>query len=118
MKIPQKIILDTTSYTEGQKVSLIKAIRGYSGMGLKEAKDFVESGDKRAVLRVRPLTNNENKELAERGIMIMKSTGVQMMVVGTAPVINKLELLVSESVEAGDYELAGDLLELLKKHTK
>jgi ribosomal protein L7/L12 len=34
-----------------QKIQAIKLVREYTGLGLKEAKDFVESGEVQALVR-------------------------------------------------------------------
>ena len=47
------------SFDEAKKIPVIKEVRAITGLGLKEAKDLVEAGDK-------PLKENVSKDEAEK----------------------------------------------------
>jgi large subunit ribosomal protein L7/L12 len=51
-----------------KKISVIKEVRGITGLGLKEAKDLVEAGDK-------PLKENISKDEATKIVEAIKAAG-------------------------------------------
>jgi len=56
-----------------KKIAIIKEVRAITGLGLKEAKDLVEAGDK-------PLKENVSKEEAEKVKKQIEAAGGQVEV--------------------------------------
>lgn len=101
---------------DNNKVMSIKAWRSLTGLGLKEAKDQVEAmlgGEKIDANILNKLSSREVDEqislLRENGIITSDATYRVLLLAG-------LKQSVSVALSEGDYELASDIIEVLKKH--
>jgi len=101
-------------YPNGDKVSVIKAIRMLTGLGLKEAKDASElQGDQHHVLN----TGNFTSYLAPEGEMenqfrILRNAGCE---VGDSVyrLLQSLRDLGAQALKQGEDELANEILQLV-----
>jgi hypothetical protein len=109
-QIPRRITVDTTSYKD--KILFIKGIRGYTGLGLKEAKDVSEAEDKEYVLDRHSAGTPER--IAD-GFSLIKQSGVSIDGEGFPRIIKHLEDATREALNEGEYKLSGEILALLQK---
>lgn len=109
--IPPKLKVDPTSYADGQKVLFIKAIRAYTGMSLLEAKTTSEEKVSSVTLLRRTM---RDVELENKGIEMIKQAGVTIISGGVQPIVNHLEEAVRAALDEGYYDLAADILNVLK----
>jgi hypothetical protein len=109
--IPPKLKVDPTSYADGQKILFIKGIRAYTGMSLKEAKDTSEEQVSFVILRRRTM---RDIELENKGIELIKQSGVTIISGGVQPIVDHLEEAVRAALEEGYYDVAADILNVLK----
>jgi len=88
------------------KVTIIKAIRMLTGMGLKESKDIVDAGGK-AELTVTNMINSE----VEEAYRALRS---QYVVVSTADkILTELRALATQALAMHEDELANEILQLV-----
>ena len=94
-----------------QKVTAIKAVRGLTYLGLKEAKDLVEK-EKFSLTPLSGLTEDETDVL----IRTLRGAGVEVVKASKKSTISlsMLEDALGEAVFEKNYDLAGEILAVLK----
>ena len=100
------------------KVQAIKGLRKLSGMGLKEAKDFLEDVERKAVpvvAKIIPVVEGFDLHdaitmLAEGGAAVTAMSGEREDILG------KINAAAVDAVRATEYELAEELIEVLKRN--
>jgi hypothetical protein len=102
----------------GNKVSAIKIVRSVSGLGLKEAKDLVETQN--FDLDINENLLREPFPTIEILIARLREVGVEVKHGGGAAdtTICMMEDALHEAVTMGTYEIAEDILALVKKWKK
>jgi len=110
--IPLKIKIDPTSYADGQKIPFIKGVRGYTGMGLKEAKEISEKQVPSVILNRRSM---RDPALEIEGIKQIKQSGATIISGGIQPIIDHLENAIRIALDEGYYDMAADILNILKQ---
>jgi Ribosomal protein L7/L12 C-terminal domain len=90
----------------GTKITVIKAIRTLTGMGLKEAKDVSETTSVVTLNVVSPSTSTEYSYNMNTQVDILRDCGVDVDVVVGDTVGEKLRKLAVECIGDGDYENA------------
>ncbi len=103
----------------GKKVQAIKLVRSATGLGLKEAKDLVET----EVFELDPNENWLAQHLdTDRNGLIRDLRGIGITVnegpMGSDTTLSMLEDALHEAVSLRTMELAEDILALLKKWRK
>ena len=100
------------------KIQAIKGLRKLSGLGLKEAKDFVEGVEGKAhpvVAQFVPAVEGFDLQdainmLAEGGVKVTGMSGEREDILG------KINAAAADAVRATEYELAEELIEVLKRN--
>lgn len=110
--IPNRIVVDSTSFSEGNKVTFIKGIRRYTGIGLKEAKDLTECGDTSLEL----IRRSDDDESVREAICFIKQAGVKIKSGDDyANIINHVATAAEMAVSAREFGLASELIDVLKR---
>lgn len=107
----QSQVVFTCPATYANKVSVIKAIRTLTGLGLKEAKDVSERPGVRQEFPLILPNGTDNPQYDEQ-CRILRSEGVE---VGPAvhKILQELRKLGSQALLQGEDELANEILQLV-----
>lgn len=90
------------------KVESIKAIRNISGMGLKEAKDFIEASEnKEMALNVYPDKAQWLQDLRHAGVNVREDKTI----------VASLTALLHHAIDSRHFDVAEDLLHIVRKYT-
>jgi len=106
LKLPNRDTMD-------RKIHVIKAIRALSGLGLKEAKQIADDLQKGETGSFYSNDNHDaNREhfetFKEQGVVIIQKTT-------TNEYVRDARNLAIRAIRNGDYSIAQDVLDLLKK---
>lgn len=105
------------------KIEVIKAVRTIGGLGLKESKDMVESGEKHTLtvnMALRDfdgvLYNNERR--FEESVQVLRKNWVTVSVPGApdSATIEALKVVACDALNRGELDLVGDLLVVIRKY--
>lgn len=109
----------TAAIRSGQKVPAIKLVRAATGLGLKEAKDLVETEifnlevlDSRLSSNLDTDQNGLVRKLRDLGILVSEGP------MAAETTLSMLEDALHEAVSMQTMEIAEDILALLKKWRK
>jgi len=100
------VFIDASSRTI-DRIAAIKALRNLTGLGLKEAKDFIEAAMvKEQELIIQRTSSDAFAELAATGVRIREDKTI----------LSSLTALLHHAIDSRQYEMAEDLLTLVRKH--
>lgn len=120
LRFPQSMATLVDTQTESAsfaRISIVKAIVALSGCSLKDARDMMEQGTRSGSLRfttcVRDMTGWSVEARYDDAVKRLDAVGVT--VESCNPLIVSLRELVNDAVAASDYDLASELIEVLRK---
>ena len=102
------------------KVAAIKAVRGLTGLGLKETKDLVESVQPGYPRTVRVLHNIMEPSYSEH-VQSIKMSGLSVTLTHPNDQVRKgigeeIRRIITYSTMAGQYDIAKGLLDVMETH--
>jgi hypothetical protein len=105
----------------GNKLAAIKALRSFTGLGLKDAKDAVEDvmdGHNLDVPVNGNLIDNHGKLVARDELAALRENGIHVSLGGTKreAVIGATRSAAKIAIEDCQYDLAIDLIKVLRDH--